>query len=291
MYYEFYIDRFFVEHLLTGYLLLSAAVRLQRLEASVGRVLFAAAAKAVVMCTAIALGLPGLYLLGTAAAGVLVFSGKTRRGFWQGMGALLFVTVCFAGVLEALLSMWHLPVIAGVVLADAAFRWIGSFVRRRMSMEAYAQAELVCGEKTVCVSALFDSGNRLSEPFTGRPVSIVDRAALLPFLTEGWEEEKGFLLIPYHSIGTGRGWLVGITIDCMKIRTGRNTAVCKRPVIAIYEGQVSAGGEYQMILHPMHAAMQIRGRRKENDSKGSCTAEISVQDGSGFHRCAAAQDK
>ncbi len=83
----------------------------------------------------------------------------------------------------------------------------------------------------------------------------------------------------------------GVVIDSMKVRSGKSTAVYKRPVIAVYEGQVSAGGQYQMILHPMHAVMEKRSGRKENDSKNSGTAEVSVQDGSRIRGCPVSQNE
>ena len=45
----------------------------------------------------------------------------------------------------------------------------------------------------------------------------------------------------------------GVTIDSMTVELSEGTAVIKRPVLAIYDGQVSTGGRFQVILHPLHA--------------------------------------
>ena len=99
---------------------------------------------------------------------------------------------------------------------------------------------------------MIDTGNRLQEPLTGRAVSIVEAAAARRLLGETWEQRRGFYLIPYHSIGTSQGWLRGVTIDSMAVKLPGGTAVIKRPVMAIYEGQVSTREQFQMILHPLH---------------------------------------
>ena len=291
MYYEFYIDQFFVEHLLTGCILLLTAVRLGRREVSGLRIVLASAAGTLVMCMLIAAGTPLFYLCGTAVSGILAFAGKRRGGFFQGMLILLFVTVCFAGTLEALLSLFSMPLLAGIFVTGGIVRWAYRFVEYRVKAGATAEVQLFCGKENTKITALFDSGNRLLEPLTGRPVSIADSAVILPLLEDGWEEKRGFLMIPYHSIGKEQGWLRGVVIDSMKVRTGKNTAVYRRPVIAVYEGQVSAGGQYQMILHPMHAVMEKRSGRKENDSKDSGTAEVSVQDGGRLRRRPVSQDE
>lgn len=291
MYYEFYIDQFFVEHLLTSCILLAAAVRLGRREVAKLRIVLAGTAGTCVMCVLIVLRAPFFYVFGTAVSGLIAFAGKKRGGFGSGMVCLLFVTVCFAGTLEALLSLLPVPFIAGIFAAGGILRSVYRFIEYRVKSGGTAEVRLCCGEEKAEVRALVDSGNMLLEPLTGRPVSIADKAALLPLLENGWEEKRGFLMIPYHSIGKDQGWLQGIVIDSMQVKTGRNTAVYRRPVIAVYEGQVSAKGQYQMILHPMHAAMEKRSGRKENDSKNSGTAEVSVQDGGRIRGCPVSQDE
>lgn len=262
MYYEFYIDQFFAEHLLTGYFLLSSAVLWQKKTVSGIRILLGSAAGSAVMSALICARMPRLYPLGMAAAGVFVFAGKRQGGFLRGMGTLLAVTVCFGGVLETLVSVWHLPGAAAMALSAAAVRYAYRYMESRIKQGGVAEVQLFCGDKTERISGLIDSGNRLAEPLTGRPVSIVDGAVLRRLAGEGRIKERGCLLIPYHSIGTEKGWLCAVVIDRMQIRTKGSTAEIRDPVLAIYNGQVSAGGQYQMIIHPVHAALEKRGGRR-----------------------------
>ena len=74
MYYEFYIDQFFAEHLLTGYFLLSSAVLWQKKTVSGIRILLGSAAGSAVMSAMICARMPRLYPLAMAAAGAFVFA-------------------------------------------------------------------------------------------------------------------------------------------------------------------------------------------------------------------------
>ena len=51
------------------------------------------------------------------------------------------------------------------------------------------------------MTGLVDTGNQLTEPLTGRAVSILSPGQAEKLLTAGWETERGMCLIPYHSIG------------------------------------------------------------------------------------------
>ena len=57
-----------------------------------------------------------------------------------------------------------------------------------------------------------DSGNRLVEPVTGKPVSIIAAADAKEFLGE----KAGVLMIPYRAVGTENGMLPGVLFDRME---------------------------------------------------------------------------
>ena len=88
---------------------------------------------------------------------------------------------------------------------------------------------------------------------TGNAVSILASSEAKKLLEEGWERERGFFLIPYHSLGRERAWMRGVSIDDMKVEQEGRITEAKHVVLAIYEGQISSAGRYQMILHPEHA--------------------------------------
>ncbi len=254
MYYEFYIDQFFLEHLLTGYLLIATAAFLGRQKLPRKRVMAAGAANAAVMTALVCLGLPEWYFSGMLLAGVVLFAGKGRGEFLKGLFFLLLTSVCFGGVLEVLTGLLGFPLMAGAVFAVFLLRAAGRFLTKQKALsDSLVTVRLQWEERTETLRGMIDTGNCLEEPLTGRPVSIVDAVPARRLLGETWEERRGFYLIPFHSVGTGKGWMQGVTIDRMTVELSEGTAVIKRPVLAIYDGQVSAGGRFQVILHPLHA--------------------------------------
>ncbi|MDY3248757.1 MAG: sigma-E processing peptidase SpoIIGA, partial [Candidatus Choladocola sp.] len=168
---------------------------------------------------------------------------------------LFLVTLGFGGVLEILLTLFHLPLMAGVVFAVIILRMAASWnAKQKMKRNIIVPVKLQWGERTEEFSGLIDTGNHLREPLTGRPVSILDGTAAEKLLGQDWEQRKGYCLIPYHSIGAKQGWMKGVTADCMWVKVQGRDLMFQKPVLAVCEGAVSAGTEYQIILHPLHAA-------------------------------------
>lgn len=97
------------------------------------------------------------------------------------------------------------------------------------------------------VKALFDTGNALTEPFSGKPVSIIESAVWHTMMKENVPER--FKVIPFHSIGQEHGIMKGMEIDELIIWMGDRKIVQKQAIIALYEGSLSKDKSFQMILH------------------------------------------
>lgn len=275
MYYEFYIDQFFAEHLLTGYLLLSGTARLLGEHISWKRLAAGSIANAALVTVLLLAGVPSWYFCGMVLSGALVFyrrRGKEEtdrrdrlRKLLRSLAMLLFATFCFGGVMEAALGLWRLPAVFGAVLASVALTWAAGWQRRgEQAIQKTVTSELWWDGASVCLTAIIDTGNRLKEPLTGQPVSIVDMQAVQELLGEDWESRKGFYLVPYHSLGTEKGWMRAVTADRLCVKLPGGTVQTGRPVIALYEGSVAAAGAYRMILHPEHVGMWEAGRRRRH---------------------------
>jgi len=90
-----------------------------------------------------------------------------------------------------------------------------------------------------------DSGNRLVEPVTGKPVSIIAAADAKEF----GSEPAGVLMIPYRAVGTKSGMLPGILFDRMEIMDGENRSVrIDRPVVAVSKEPLFFRKDFTMIL-------------------------------------------
>lgn len=105
---------------------------------------------------------------------------------------------------------------------------------------------LFLGEKTWDAKGLFDTGNSLVEPISGKPVSVMDNSIIgqvrLP--------ETGYRVIPYRSVGMANGIMDGYIFEKMEIDGPDGKIEVKQPVIAISKQALSTTGTYRMILHP-----------------------------------------
>ncbi len=146
------------------------------------------------------------------------------------LGVVLFGTsFLFAGAVMMVCLLWpQMPVScpAGVVYFDISpFTLLVSVVVCYLLVglikRFYAQnkgkalvygAKVIRKEKEVSLRLMRDSGNRLTEPFSGLPVAVCTRFSAEPLLTEeervwldcGMPPEKmpvGIRLVPYHSVG------------------------------------------------------------------------------------------
>ena len=120
------------------------------------------------------------------------------------------------------------------------------------------------------VTALLDTGNRLYEPATKKPVSIGERDTLLALFPEEEEETEGFFLIPYHSIG-GEGVLKGKLLPEMAavLEDGREVPCPGGPfLIALKEGRISPNADCQLILHGDFAEYTASLKKRRRHRKG-----------------------
>lgn len=266
MYYELYIDQFFVEQLLTGFLLLLLTAQRFGKKVEWKKFFLASLENAAVATSAVVGSVTGsgsgrrylliacLYLAGAAGAVRIAFGKASRRLLRKWLFGWLEITVWWGGIWNAIVRVLHVPASTGAVLsAVLIFCLLKDREKRRFSKAQTAEVTVFWKEKKQKLKGMIDTGNLLTEPLTGQPVSIVEKSAILPLLEENWQEYRGFYLIPYHSIGTEKGWLQGIRADRMEIQTSRADICVEQPVLAIYEGTLSAQKSYQIILHPWHA--------------------------------------
>ena len=107
------------------------------------------------------------------------------------------------------------------------------------------QVRLFLNEKSKEFTAMADSGNRLVEPVTGKPVSIIAAADAKEFLGE----KAGVLMIPYRAVGTENGMLPGVLFDRMEVMSEECGSIrIERPIVAISKEPLFFGKDFTMIL-------------------------------------------
>lgn len=103
--------------------------------------------------------------------------------------------------------------------------------------------------KSVVTTALFDTGNSLTEPVSGKMVHIAEHRILRPMFKGDEAISDKISVIPFKSVGEENGLLYGIRIDEMVVLVEGEPKFIYSPIIAIYYGELSKNGKYSMILN------------------------------------------
>lgn len=191
----------------------------------------------------------GLSFLQVVIGGVVVlvaFAPDSLKSFFKLLALFYFINFLFAGVAFAFMSFLNqgrFAVFNGVVVGN--FNLVKLFLSvligvilliyffRKRKEHVFRDVVISLGGATKVVRLLLDTGNLLREPYTARPVMIVEKRALygvvaddvLDGLSEifcGREKvPEGMFLIPYRSIGNCGGFLLGVRPDFVRIKNGR----------------------------------------------------------------------
>ena len=185
-----------------------------------------------------------------------IFLGKRKR--WL-IGKVLICgmayTFMISGVLRVVLKQWQ-----GIWGRTIAAEWvlIGVFVcvkigvwyiekDRKDKKRSLRTVVLESAGVQISVKALLDTGNRLVEPISGKPVCIVDEEVLAKITLEN---PLFFRAIPFRSVGCERGMVYGVQIPKIHIEDEGKTHIVTNVVCAGIGHKLSARNEYQMIIHP-----------------------------------------
>lgn len=130
-----------------------------------------------------------------------------------------------------------------------------------------AVVELLDGNVRIVTCALIDSGNTLYDPVSTKPVCVVERGILqerIPLM-----QPERFRIVPYHTLG-GRGIMQVIQIDSLMIKKEEQEITVEKPLLGLYDGEITTNGDYRMILHTGYLKKGdklLRGSGKEEKRK------------------------
>lgn len=266
-----YVDILLAVNWWIDYLLLLGVQRLTGAESRRWRLPLGALTGAAAALTVFLPPLPAvlslLVKLPAAAAMVLIgFCWSGRRAFVRRLLWLFSLSAALAGVCGALYffvapagfyvfngvvyySVPPLLLVGLTVLCYAALWLVERVLRRRAPVQHSFTVTVYREGQAATLSCLYDSGNHLTEPFSGRPVLVAERAALaaLGQLPQGAEQLSragpGWRLIPFESLG-GEGVLPAFLPQRITVRrAGKEqplppcyVAVCERLGRGEYRG-------------------------------------------------------
>ena len=204
---------------------------------------------------------------------------KWRR-FLRCFAAFFGVNFAFAGIMLALwftikpggmlyqngAVYFEVSLLAFVIFACACYaivRGLAALLRRRHPGANLCQATILVLGRSITLPALYDSGNHLTDGFTGAPVAVVEYAALQRFLPEDLRE---FFLggcelidilqehpwrvrlreIPFHALGR-EGLLPAFRCDQVTVKAKHISQPTPQAIIAVTPDALS-DGSYSMLL-------------------------------------------
>lgn len=263
MKYELYIDAFFLLNFLMDVLLLFLMKQILRCTATHFRLFVGAAfgAGAVSLLT-IMPGIPAWIKLfagyGIISICMLRISFK-QMNLRQACGSALYLygfAFLFGGIFQFLsnqfpfFSRYGMGVMGICVTGIFTYGSVSFLCERRKKKKEsnLLQVTVVWKDKQKRISALVDTGNCLYEPIDRRPVSILEKRTA-DFLFAD-EKPAVFRAIPFHSVGKAHGILEGYELTALIITGEYEEIRIERPMLGLFDGQLSTDGIYEMILHP-----------------------------------------
>lgn len=280
-----YIDVLLALNIFVTYLLLAATVLLSAVQTKRWRLLCGAllggAAALLIFLPPLHWSLQALIRLALAAAIVwLAFGWGTWKRALRCYAAFFGMNFALAGCMLALwltlrpagmlmqngVVYFNVSLITFVLLACvsyAAMRGAVQLLRRRHPGNNACLATVQVGQGSITLPALYDSGNKLTDGFTGAPVVVVEFEALRTFLPE---ELHGFFCgeidmlelpqdetwrtrlrsIAYHAVGHN-GLLPAFRSDSIAVKSGTKQQTTHGAIVAVTTENLG-DGTYHAIL-------------------------------------------
>ncbi|MDD6208455.1 MAG: sigma-E processing peptidase SpoIIGA [Clostridiales bacterium] len=231
-------------------------------------------------------------LAGSLLGTLLTWLDGGKRSLWWGIVQGLVILFCYAVVYQQyhpkeLVVGAIKMVIAACLLAGLFYAWKERWSLHFMQMVVagtliwlflpfldalwafYQTSRLLCqvnvliNGKTITGTGLWDTGNRLYEPVSGKPVLVAKREIFRSVFSENELEEMhqfaecGYyhpekmscllFRIPYQAVGI-TGYLTAVKAEYVEITGSGKNQRGEQVLIALYEGNLSDTNEYQFIL-------------------------------------------
>lgn len=265
-----YLDVVFFINLLYQLGILEITNLLFRMKGNILRMAAASMLGSICYCIMIVMGFPVMWFPFRLLTGIALGALSAVAAFYPGIRRRLLGVLLCEGILSACLSgildLWGKEAESGYLMftASAALVFLGLFCIkiRRLLSERFQEEKnirkvrLYHKGRIADTYGLLDTGNGLVDPISREPVIIIQKSlAEKLLLNEGIEEQKGYRVVPYDSIGKKKGILKTFRMERLEIikegESGEDEAVIKEKVLcAVYEENYS-NNAYEVILTPL----------------------------------------
>ncbi len=267
-----YLDVVFIENLVMNLsVILSEAILLNSLNKLIRKIGSALFATAYYILTLIFPKLSGFQVFVGILIILIAFRPRNLKLLIKQVFLFYFINFVFAGTSFALMCAFNkdkFSIFNGVVIGNfdvfkvflagiIAIIMLTYFFRKR-SKHVFKDVVISISGKVKEIRLLLDTGNLLREPYTGKPVMIVEKNALKNVIDEelfndlekmlkgGEIIPDGMFLIPYRSLGNSLGFLLGIKPDFVTLK--KNGKKFCNVVIGICNENISETKSYSGIF-------------------------------------------
>lgn len=267
-----YLDVVFIENLVMNLsVILSEAVLLNSLNKLIRKIGSALIATAYYILTLIFPKFSGFQVFVGILIIFIAFRPRNLKLLIKQVFLFYFINLVFAGTSFALICAFNkgkFSIFNGVVVGNfsvfkvflaviIAIIMLIYFFRKR-SKHVFKDVVISISGKVKEIRLLLDTGNLLREPYTGKPVMIVEKSALKNVIDEelfndlekmlkgGEIIPDGMFLIPYRSLGNSSGFLLGIKPDFVTLK--KNGKKFCNVVIGICNENISETKSYSGIF-------------------------------------------
>lgn len=182
---------------------------------------------------------------------ILAYEIHTVQEFKQAAAGFYLCAFLMAGMFHLFPSEWFsgvfgygMMVFCGLAAIRNGWRLVSANAVRNSHLY---QAVLCFGETKIMLTALLDTGNHMTDPYTGAPVSIVWGKEIAE--AAAGRTGPGFFYLPFRTVGCEHGVLPAIRADSMEIYGEERSWRLEHPCIAVADRPLSQNGTYQMLLH------------------------------------------
>ena len=198
--------------------------------------------------------LPWLSVCSSPAAAavtvLLAFPIKRRGEVVRVTAGFYLLSMMTAGAMELLRS--ELPsigegwfVAAAALLSSLTGRLWKSLVEEERLRKQLCRVELYYNGDHGSFTGFLDTGNRLCEPISGKPVSIISAESCGSL----FETIHAVSYIPYRTIGREQGVIPAVRAEQMIIWKGERREVIEKPYLALSKQPLSRNNTYQILLN------------------------------------------
>lgn len=211
---------------------------------------------------------------------LIAFGYGSKKAFLRAFGSMCIVSFSFAGVFLAVYYIFKPDKMAvgnGAVYFDISVRFfvfcavvcylfvklIVFLIRRFACDNTLCSLTLEINSKSAVLKGLVDTGNSLTDVFTNKPVTTVEKSAVRRILPDKLPEERKGVVPVKTALGTGL--LPLVRFDRMNIEYENKRYEILSPLVALSDSDLS-GGEYSALVNPLILEM---GSKKNETVKSN----------------------